>query len=113
MSLISSEYSEERTPLLIGVEGLGTPDGSYTVRDSPHNIVVVRDSPGLNNSCNSNNTEVDAGPNHIPSERPCIQYHGEHSNSSMAKSTRQAKNKLIVACVICLVFLVGEFVGKS
>ena len=99
MASLSTGYLEERTPLLIGVEGLGTPKtfGIQETTETPYSEVDGKD---INET------------NHL--HVPCVQYKGHKMmDSTMVNSTSQAKKKLIIACAICLFFLVGEFVGNS
>ena len=45
---------------------------------------------------------------------PCAKYgHEDFLTTSAAHSTQRAKRKLMIACIICLFFLIGEFVGRS
>ena len=86
----------ERTPLLIGVEGLGTP-GITNIQETRESVPDEKDG-------------VDDG----AYLRHCVVRHGHHlSDSTGLQHTRRAKRKLIIACVICLIFLVGEFVGED
>ena len=44
---------------------------------------------------------------------PCAKYgNGEDLTSSTAHSAQRAKRKLMIACVLCVFFLIAEFVGE-
>ena len=44
---------------------------------------------------------------------PCSKYGNEDGMTTSAiHNSKRAKRKLIIACVICLFFLIGEFAGK-
>ena len=47
------------------------------------------------------------------SSGPCSKYGNEDGMTTSAiHKSKRAKRKLIIACVICLFFLIGEFAGK-
>lgn len=55
----------------------------------------------------------DIGSSASESVAPCAQYGNEEGLSSDAQQkTRTARRKLMIACAICLIFLVAEFIGK-
>lgn len=85
-----SSFSGERTPLLIGVEGLGSPQSVFTVPE----------------------TDGKEGQN-LKIQGPCIKHsHGADFVDTIAvQNTNRAKRKLVIACFICLIFLIGEFIG--
>lgn len=44
---------------------------------------------------------------------PCAKYGTEEGlTNSAIQNSKRAKRKLIIACILCLFFLVGEFVGR-
>lgn len=90
--------SGERTPLLVGVEGLGSPDIKHN-HGHAHKDNAFSATEGASND--------------ISFLIPCSGKNG-HDNmhrGAASHQTERAKRKLIVACIICLFFLIGEFVG--
>lgn len=90
MTSLPNQFYGEATPLLIGVEGLG----------SPQAVINEEDGGGIREN--------------LIIESPCIK-HGQGSDyedTIALQKTNRAKRKLIIACIICLIFLIGEFVGK-
>ena len=90
MTSLPNHLYEERTPLLIGVEGLG----------SPQAVINEVDGRGIREN--------------LIIGSPCIK-HGlgsDYEDTVALQKTNRAKRKLIIACIICLIFLIGEFVGK-
>ena len=96
MSTSPVNTDDEKTPLLANNDHLHPPQIA-SIQSSRRNIC----RPG--NEISTTDTSIG----------PCAKYGNEDdlTNSAIQKSKR-AKRKLIIACIICLFFLIGEFVGE-
>ncbi len=91
MSTSPININDEKTPLLISNEHHHTPP--ITVQTPPSNEPGTLTTDG---------------------KAPCAKYGNEENlTSSSTHNTQRAKRKLIIACILCVLFLVGEFVGRS
>ena len=62
----------------------------------------IESSPSINEPGKSPTTNV----------APCAKYGNEEDfTSSTTRNTQRAKRKLMIACVLCVLFLIAEFVG--
>jgi hypothetical protein len=56
----------------------------------------------------------DSGSSTTNTGAPCAKYGNEEDPaSSSMKKTQRAKRKLIIACILCVLFLIAELVGRS
>jgi hypothetical protein len=72
-----------------------------SIQSEPRNDTIQSEShePGKEN-----------GKTASESVAPCAKY-GDDNNRSTSPNTKRAKRKLTIACILCLFFLLTEFIG--
>ena len=95
MSTLPININDEKAPLLPNNDHLQVP----TTTDKNHRGSI----------CHPRN---DTSPTDT-SVGPCAKYgHEDDLTASAIHNTKRAKRKLIIACCLCLIFLIVEFVGE-